>query len=78
MLSRTWHPHLGILEVATDTGVLGVLGYLLFLIMVVYTGQQHDNAGDILRDSVRKTGKFLGWTAILVVVMELCFWLFID
>ena len=35
MLSRTWHPHLGILEIATDTGVLGVLGYLLFLIMVV-------------------------------------------
>ena len=34
MLSRTWHPHLGILEIATDTGVLGVLGYLLFLIMV--------------------------------------------
>tara|TARA_B100001093_G_C26036074_1_gene680105 strand:- start:3 stop:272 length:270 start_codon:yes stop_codon:yes gene_type:complete len=26
--------HLGILEIATDTGVLGVLGYLLFLIMV--------------------------------------------
>ena len=35
MLSRTWHPHLGILEIATDTGVLGVLGYLLFLIMLV-------------------------------------------
>ena len=35
MLSRTWHPHLGILEVAADTGVLGVLGYLLFLIMLV-------------------------------------------
>ena len=35
MLSRTWHPHLGVLEIATDTGVLGVLGYLLFLIMVV-------------------------------------------
>ncbi len=35
MLSRTWHPHLGILEVATDTGVLGVLGYLLFLTLVV-------------------------------------------
>ena len=34
MLSRSWHPHLGILEIATDTGVLGVLGYLLFLIMV--------------------------------------------
>jgi O-antigen ligase len=35
MLSRTWHPHLGILEIATDTGLLGVLGYLIFLIMVV-------------------------------------------
>ena len=35
MLSRAWHPHLGILEIATDTGVLGVLGYLLFLIMLV-------------------------------------------
>jgi hypothetical protein len=35
MLSRTWHPHLGILEIAADTGVPGVLGYLLFLIMVV-------------------------------------------
>ena len=35
MLARTWHPHLGILEIATDTGVSGVLGYLLFLIMVV-------------------------------------------
>ena len=34
MLSRTWHPHLGILEIAADTGLLGVLGYLLFLIMV--------------------------------------------
>ena len=34
MLSRTWHPHLGILEIATDTGLLGLLGYLLFLIMV--------------------------------------------
>jgi len=51
---------------------------VLFLIMVVYTGQHHDDAGDILRESVRKTGKFLGWTAVLVVVMELCFWLFID
>ena len=57
---------------------IALYAVVLFLIMVVYTGQQHDNAGDILRDSVRKTGKFLGWTAILVVVMELCFWLFID
>ena len=34
MLSRIWHPQLGILEIATDMGVLGVLGYLLFLILV--------------------------------------------
>ena len=51
---------------------------VLFLIMIVYTGQQHDNAQAILRDSVRKTGKFLWWTFILVAVMEVCFWLFID
>ena len=51
---------------------------VLFLIMIVYTGQQHDNAPAILRDSVRKTGKFLWWSLLLVVVMEVCFWMFID
>jgi hypothetical protein len=51
---------------------------VMFLIMVVYTGQQHDKGADILQDSVRKTGKFCVWTAILVLIMELCFWLFID
>jgi hypothetical protein len=47
MLSRTWHPHLGILEIATDTGLLGVLGYLLFLIMVARwdAGHQHSRTG---------------------------------
>ena len=34
MLSQTWRLHLGILGIATDTGLLGVLGYLLFLLMV--------------------------------------------
>ena len=57
---------------------LVIYAVAMFLIMVVYTGQHYDNAGDILRDSVRKTGKFLAWTGILVLVMELCFWLFID
>ncbi|MCB9889300.1 MAG: hypothetical protein H6836_06955 [Planctomycetes bacterium] len=51
---------------------------VLFLIMIVYTGQHHDNGRDLLRDAVRKTGKFLVWTAGLVVVMEVCFWLFIE
>ena len=45
MLSRTWHPHLGILEIATDTGVLGVLGYLLFLIMVARWMSVTNSAG---------------------------------
>ena len=35
MLSRGWHTHLGILEIAADTGILGVLGYLLFLVLVL-------------------------------------------
>lgn len=52
--------------------------FVLFLIMIVYTGQQHDSVRAILRDSVHKTGKFLWWTLLLVVVMEACFWLFID
>ncbi len=51
---------------------------VMFLIMIVYTGQQHDNAPAILRDSVRKTGKFVWWTFLLVVLMEFCFWLFVD
>ena len=51
---------------------------VLFLIMLVYTGQQHDEGKAVLQDSVRKTGKFLWWTLILIVVMEVSFWLFID
>ena len=51
---------------------------VMFLIMVVYTGQQHGEPRPILHDSLRKTGKFVGYTAILVVVMQACFWLFID
>ena len=57
---------------------IAIYAVVMFLIMVVYTGQHYDTAGDILRDSVRKTGKFLAWTGILIVVMELCFWLFVD
>lgn len=57
---------------------IALYAVVMFLVMIVYTGQQFDNARDILRDSVRKTGKFLAWTGILVVVMEVCFWLFIS
>lgn len=55
-----------------------IYALVMFLIMIVYTGQQHDTARAILSDSVRKTGKFVWWTVILVVFMEVCFWLFID
>lgn len=51
---------------------------VMFLIMVVYTGQHHDAPRSILSDSVRKTVKFVGWTIGLVVVMEICFYLFIE
>ena len=51
---------------------------VMFLIMLVYTGQNHEDVGVIARDSARKTAKFVGWTMVLVVVMELCFWLFVD
>ena len=52
--------------------------FVLFLVMIVYTGQQHESARAILRDSVHKTGKFLWWTLLLVVVMQVSFWLFIG
>ncbi len=55
-----------------------IYAVVLFLIMIVFTGQQHDNSRDILRDSVRKTAKYLAWTGVLVVVMEVSFWLFIG
>jgi len=46
MLSRAWHPHLGILEIAADTGLLGVFGYLLFLIMVARWMLATNTAGE--------------------------------
>lgn len=48
MLSQPWHPHLGVLEIATDTGVIGVMGYcLLFFIIVriVLRGRYHSDCG---------------------------------
>lgn len=51
---------------------------VMFLILVVFLGQKHDNAADTLRESVFKTAKWVGYTIALVVVMELCFLLFVD
>ena len=51
---------------------------VMFLIMIVYTGQHHSDPKAILRDSVWKTGKFVGWSAALVVVMQGCFYSCVD
>ncbi len=51
---------------------------VMFLILVVFLGQKHDNAADTLRESVRKTLKWVGWTIVLVLVMQVCFWAFVD
>ena len=51
---------------------------VMFLILVVFLGQKHDNAADTLREAVFKTLKWVAWTIVLVLVMEICFWLFVD
>ena len=51
---------------------------VMFLILVVFIGQKHDNAADTLRESVAKTVKWVGWTIVLVLLMEACFWGFVD
>ncbi len=51
---------------------------ILYLIMIVYVGQRHDNARDTLRGAGKLTVKGLLYTAILVLIMESLEWLFID
>ena len=51
---------------------------VMFLILVVFIGQKHDNAVDTLRESVVKTVNWVGLTIGLVLVMEVCFWAFVD
>ena len=51
---------------------------VLYLVMVVYVGQRHDNAPDTLRGALRLTSKGLVYTGILILIMEILGWLFID
>ena len=51
---------------------------VMFLILVVFLGQKHDNAADTLREAVPKTFKWVVWTIVLVLVMEVCFWAFVG
>ncbi len=62
------------------TWLIRLLIYIpvLFLVMVVYVGQRHDNARDTLRGAARLTGKGLVYTGVLILIMEILGWLFID
>lgn len=51
---------------------------VMFLILVVFIGQKHDNAADTVWESVAKTVKWVSWTIVLVLVMEVCFWAFVG
>ena len=52
MLSRGWHPHLGVLEIAADTGVIGLAGYAVFIgaliTMMLRANQQSRGAATAL------------------------------
>lgn len=51
---------------------------VLFLIAIVVVGQHHTTARDTLRGAVRRTGRWVAWSAGLVVVMMLLEMLFIG
>ena len=51
---------------------------VMFLITIVYTGQHHSEPKAILQDSMRKTIKFVSWSVVLVLVMQVCFYSCID
>ena len=51
---------------------------VIYLVMVVYVGQRQDNAADTLRLAVRPAAKGVLYTVILVLVMQVLQWLFID
>jgi len=42
---------------------------VLFLVALVVVAQHHENARDTVREAVRRTGRWIVWSAILVVVM---------
>ena len=44
---------------------------VLFLIAIVVVGQHHSNARDTLRAAVVRTGRWVLWSAALVLVMLL-------
>jgi hypothetical protein len=51
---------------------------VLFLIAIVVVGLHHTTARDTLRSAVRRAGRWMVWSVILVVVMVLLEILFIG
>lgn len=42
---------------------------VLFLIAIVVVGQRHVTARETVRDAVRRTGRWIAWTAGIVLAM---------
>jgi hypothetical protein len=51
---------------------------VLFCIALVVTGQHHVTAKQTVRDALRRTGRWLAYTAAIVVAMIAIEFLFID
>ncbi len=42
---------------------------VLFLVAIVVVGQHHETARDTVRGALRRTGRWIVWSGILVAVM---------
>lgn len=51
---------------------------VIYMIMIVYAGQQETDAKGVLRVAGRKTVKALAWTVLLVAGMEAIEYLFLP
>jgi hypothetical protein len=51
---------------------------VVFLVMIVYTGQKHTTAKATLHSATRATIKTCGWTAVAVISMLGLTYFFID
>ncbi len=51
---------------------------VLFLIAIVVTGQHHVSARETVRDAARRTGRWIAYTAGIVLAMLAIELLFID
>lgn len=57
---------------------LAVYVPVLFLVAVVVVAQRHRTAAETIPAAVKRTVRWLVWTAVLLVVMTICDMLFIG